>query len=248
MIRVTIWNENVHETDPNEVGERCRKWYPQGIHTALKNNLAAPDLEIRTAYLAQANQGLPDEVLNTTDVLLWWGHCAHGEVEDALVSRIQDRVLGGMGLIVLHSGHKSKIFQRMLGTSCRLVWRELENAERERVWTIDPSHPIAQGVPSSFSIEHTEMYGEPFGIPDDGKIVFMSWYQGGNVFRSGVCFQRDRGKIFYFAPGHETFPIYHDTNVVKILSNAIRWAAPLAPIRDDAQACSNEKDPIEPVA
>ncbi|MBQ4480438.1 MAG: ThuA domain-containing protein, partial [Victivallales bacterium] len=245
MIRVTIWNENVHETDQNEVGEICRKWYPEGIHTALKNNLAAPDLEIRTAFLAQPAQGLPDELLRSTDVLLWWGHCAHGEVEDALVSRIQDRVLGGMGLIVLHSGHKSKIFQRMLGTSCSLVWRDI--AERERVWTIDPSHPIAQGVPASFPLEHTEMYGEPFGIPDDGKIVFLSWYQGGNVFRSGVCFQRDRGKIFYFAPGHETFPIYHNTNVVKILANAIRWAAPIAPIQDDAQACPHEEQPIEPV-
>ena len=230
MIRVTIWNENVHETDQNEVGEECRKWYPEGIHTALKNNLAADDLEIRTAFLAQPAQGLPDDLLNSTDVLLWWGHCAHGEVEDALVSRIQDRVLGGMGLIVLHSGHKSKIFQRMLGTSCSLVWRDI--AERERVWTVDPSHPIAQGVPSSFPIEHTEMYGEPFGIPDDGKIVFLSWYQGGNV---------------YFAPGHETFPIYHNTNVVRILANAIRWAAPIAAVRDDAQDCPNEEQPIEPV-
>ena len=246
MIRVTIWNEFVHETEQNAVGDECRKWYPEGIHNALKNNLAAPDLEIRTACLAQPAQGLPDELLNSTDVLLWWGHCAHGEVEDALVSRIQDRVLGGMGLIVLHSGHKSKIFQRMLGTSCSLVWREI--GERERVWTVDPSHPIAQGVPASFPIEHTEMYGEPFGIPDDGKLVFLSWYQGGNVFRSGVCFQRDRGKIFYFAPGHETLPIYHNTNVIKVLSNAIRWAAPLAPIRDDAQACPHEEQPIEPVA
>ena len=175
-IKVTIWNEYVHEQSEGPLGDYIRKIYPRGIHEALREALQADDLEIRTATLDMPEQGLPDSLLNDTDVLLWWGHCAHGKVDDALVDRIQFRVLHGMGLIVLHSGHM--------------------------------------------------MYGERFDIPDDGKIVFMSWYEGGNVFRSGVAFQRDYGKIFYFSPGHESYPIYHDVHVQKVLANAIRWAAP----------------------
>ena len=130
-----------------------------------------------------------------------------------------------MGLIVLHSGHLSKIFRRMTGTACRLRWREV--GEKERLWVVSPSHPIAQGVPETFVIPNHEMYGEPFDIPQDGKIIFMSWFEGGNVFRSGVTFERDNGKIFYFSPGHETFPVYHDPNVIRVIANAIRWAAPV---------------------
>ena len=192
-IRVTIWNEFVHERGNDKMGEWIRGIYPEGIHGCLAKALAADDLEIRTATLDMPEQGLPAEVLDNTDVLLWWGHCAHAQVDDALVDRIQERVLHGMGLIVLHSGHMSKIFRRMMGTSCRLHWREA--GERERVWTVDPFHPIAPGVPESFAIPHTEMYGERFDIPQDGHIVFLSWYEGGNVFRSGVAFQRDAGHI-----------------------------------------------------
>ena len=155
---------------------------------------------------------------------MWWGHCAHAAVADELVERIRDRVIHGMGLIVLHSGHYSKIFRRMMGTECRLLWREV--GEKERLWVVDPGHPIAEGLPATFVVPHSEMYGEYFDIPQDGHIVFMSWYEGGNVFRSGVAFQRDRGKIFYFSPGHESYPIYHDPNIIKVLGNAVRWAAP----------------------
>ncbi|MBR0458862.1 MAG: ThuA domain-containing protein [Victivallales bacterium] len=224
-LRVTIWNEFLHEQEQGALGELIRGIYPEGIHKCLASALAAPDLEIRTATLGEPEQGLPPEVLDTTDVLMWWGHCAHSKVEDALVDRIQARVLSGMGLVVLHSGHMSKIFRRLMGTRCRLRWREV--GEKERVWCVAPGHPIAKGVPETFVIPHTEMYGEPFDIPDDGKIVFSSWYEGGNVFRSGVAFVRDQGRIFYFSPGHETYPIYHDPNVQKILGNAIRWAAPV---------------------
>lgn len=225
MIKVTIWNEFQHEKAEGAHGDLIRGIYPDGIHAALKKNLAADDLDIRTATLDEPEQGLPDSLLDDTDVLLWWGHCAHAKVEDSLVDRIQKRVLAGMGLIVLHSGHMSKIFRRMMGTSCTLHWREV--AEKERLWVVAPNHPITQGVPETFVIPHTEMYGERFEIPDDGKIIFMSWYEGGNVFRSGVTFYRDNGKIFYFSPGHETFPIYHDPNVIKVIGNAIRWAAPI---------------------
>ena len=223
-IRVTIWNEFIHERQQDEIGNLIRSIYPDGLHKALAKNLSSDDLEIRTATLDEPEQGLPDDVLNSTDVLLWWGHCAHAKVDDSLVDKIQSRIQRGMGLIVLHSGHASKIFKRMMGTQCRLRWREV--GEKERVWVVSPGHPIAQGIPETFVIPHTEMYGERFDIPDDGKIVFMSWYEGGNVFRSGVAFQRDSGKIFYFSPGHETFPIYHDPVVVKVIGNAIRWAAP----------------------
>ena len=224
-LHVTIWNEHVHEKQEGPLGEQIRRIYPDGIHKCLAAALAAPDLEIRTATLEEPAQGLPQEVLENTDVLMWWGHCAHAKVEDALVDRIQERVLSGMGLVVLHSGHMSKIFRRMMGTRCRLRWREV--GEKERVWCVAPGHPIAKGVPETFTLPHTEMYGEPFDIPDDGKLVFASWYEGGNVFRSGVAFVRDQGRIFYFSPGHETYPIYHDANVQKILANAVRWAAPV---------------------
>lgn len=244
MLNVTIWNEYRHEKDDNECGALCRAAYPQGIHNFLKEALASEDLNIRAVSLDDPGQGLPAEVLNSTDVLVWWGHCAHAEVKDELVDRIQQRVLGGMGLVVLHSGHKAKIFMRMLGTTCNLRWREV--GERERVWVIDPSHPIARGVAPSFSIPHTEMYGEPFDIPDDGKLVFGSWYEGGNIFRSGVAFQRGAGRIFYFAPGHETFPIYHDSNVQRVIANAIRWSAPAAPIPETLE-CVCEKEPTEEI-
>ncbi len=224
-INVTIWNEFVHEQQQNNAGEYIRQFYPRGIHRHLQQALAADDLVIHTASLDEPEQGLPESVLNSTDVLAWWGHAAHDRVDDALVDRIQLRIQAGMGLIVLHSGHMSKIFRRMMGTSCRLRWREV--GEKERLWVVAPGHPITDGVPETFTLPHTEMYGERFDIPDDGKIIYMSWYEGGNVFRSGVTFQRDNGKIFYFAPGHETYPIYHDPNICKVIGNAIRWAAPM---------------------
>lgn len=230
-INVTIWNEYIHEREAGPVGELIRTIYPDGIHNALAKNLSAEDLNISAVSLDMPAQGLPDELLNYTDVLLWWGHVGHAKVDDALVEKIHSRILHGMGLIVLHSGHLSKIFRRVTGTQCRLRWREV--GEKERVWTVDNSHPIAQGLPETFVIPNTEMYGEPFNIPDDGKIIFMSWYEGGNVFRSGVAFQRDAGKIFYFSPGHETYPIYYDENVLKVLNNAIRWATPAAGVVSD---------------
>ena len=223
-LKVAVWNEFIHEREDNAVGEFIRNIYPRGIHGYLAQTLGADDVEITPVSLDMPEQGLPDELLNSLDVLVWWGHCAHDKVADILVDKIQKRILGGMGLIVLHSGHYSKIFRRLMGTACRLRWREA--GEKERVWVVAQEHPIARGVPETFVIPHQEMYGEPFDIPDDGKIIFMSWFEGGNVFRSGVAFTRDRGRIFYFSPGHETYAVYHDSNVQKILANAIRWCAP----------------------
>ena len=237
-IRVTIWNENVHERAEGAWADLIRTFYPDGIHNALREELAADDLEISAVSLDMPEQGLPQALLESTDVLFWWGHCAHAKVDDGLVDRIQKRVLEGMGLVVLHSGHYSKIFRRMLGTHCSLRWREV--GEKERVWVVDKDHPIAAGVPDSFVVPHTEMYGEPFGIPPEAHVVFISWYEGGNVFRSGVTFQRGRGRIFYFSPGHETFPIYRQKEVVQVLGNAARWAAQRLP---NAKTDCYDRDP-----
>jgi trehalose utilization protein len=218
VIRVTIWNENVHEQTHEEV----RKVYPDGIHNALAKGLAQPDFEIRTATLEQPEHGLTEDVLNDTDVLIWWGHMAHGKVEDAIVDRVHQRVLDGMGLIVLHSGHFSKIFKKLMGTTCNLKWREAN--EKERLWVVDPAHPIAEGLGQYFELEHEEMYGEHFDIPAPDELVFISWFEGGEVFRSGVTYHRGQGKIFYFRPGHETHPTYYNENVLKVIANGIRWA------------------------
>ncbi len=218
-IRVVVWGENVHERKNATVGEI----YPKGMHGAIADALAGDaGLSVSTATLDQPEHGLSADRLKETDVLTWWGHVAHDQVSDEVVNRIAQRVWEGMGLIVLHSGHFSKIFKKLMGSPCALQWREA--GEKERVWVINPTHPIAEGLPQSFVVPETEMYGEPFSIPEPLQTVFISWYDGGNVFRSGVTFQRGGGRIFYFSPGHEVYPIYHDKNVQKVLLNAVKWA------------------------
>ncbi|MCU1549886.1 MAG: glutamine amidotransferase [Glaciihabitans sp.] len=225
-IRVTVWNEGVHEkTDP-----RIAAVYPDGIHGAiaagLREKLPADSL-IRTATLDDDEHGLTAEVLAQTDVLLWWGHLAHDRVDDAVVARVRDRVLAGMGLIVLHSGHFSKIFVSLMGTTCSLKWRN--EGERELVWTLNPTHPIARGIESPVVIEKQEMYGEFFDIPTPDELVFMSSFAGGEVFRSGVTFRRGNGKIFYLSPGDESYPVYYQEQIRQILGNAVVWALPERP-------------------
>ncbi len=221
-IRVVVWGENVHEQE----SEVVRGIYPEGMHETIAGALreGGEDLEVSTATLQEAEHGLTKERLAETDVLTWWGHKAHGKVSDEVVDRVQARVLEGMGLIVLHSGHYSKIFKRLLGTTCSLTWREA--GEKERVWVCNPGHPIAAGIDRYFEIEQSEMYGEPFAIPPPEEQVFISWYEGGEVFRSGNCWRRGNGKIFYFSPGHEMYPIFYDRNVQRVLRNAVRWAVP----------------------
>jgi trehalose utilization protein len=220
-IRVTIWNEHVHEKENEHVG----RIYPEGIHTALAKALGAhSDLQIRTATLHDSAQGLSADVLDHTDVLIYWGHAAHDQVQEECVARIHQRVLGGMGFIPLHSAHWSKIFKRLMGTTCALRYREA--GERERVWNINPGHPIAHGIGEYIEIPESEMYGEPFGIPMPDEQVFISWFQGGEVFRGGNCWFRGSGRIFYFSPGHETYPIYHHPLIQRVIYNGIRWARP----------------------
>lgn len=221
-IRVTIWHEFRHE----KLDEHIASLYPQGIHMALAKGLEPFGFDIKTATLDEPEHGLTAAALDHTDVLTWWGHMAHEEVSDDIVQRVHARVLEGMGLIVLHSGHLSKIFRRLMGTGCMLKWREAD--EKERLWVVDPSHPICDGLPEYIEIPQAEMYGEHFDIPPPDALVFISWFEGGEVFRSGCCYQRGQGKIFYFRPGHETYPIYYQQEVLKVIGNAIQWAKPVS--------------------
>ena len=235
-IKVTVWGENVHETKHPIV----KQVYPDTMHGCIAAGLReSADFEVRTATLQEPEHGLTQEVLDNTDVLTWWGHAAHGQVADEIVDRVQKRVLEGMGLIVLHSGHYAKIFKRLMGTSCSLTWREA--GEKERLWVCNPGHPIVQGVGKYFEIPNTEMYGEPFGIPTPDEQIFISWFEGGEVFRSGCTWKRGNGKVFYFRPGHETYPIYFHDTVKLVLKNAVRWASPEGSVWKDS--CPNV--PIE---
>lgn len=222
--RTTVWNEFRHEHSDPEVA----RIYPNGIHVALADGLRSNGIDtVRTATLDEPEHGLSAAVLDETDVLLWWGHIAHEEVDDAIVDRVQRRVLGGMGLIVLHSGHNSKIFHRLMGTSADLKWRESDDTEV--VWNVAPGHPITRGIGERFIIGREEMYGEFFDVPQPEELVFISWFTGGEVFRSGACYRRGAGRIFYFRPGHETYPTYHQDEVRTVIANAVRWAAPTVP-------------------
>ncbi|RSK26656.1 trehalose utilization protein ThuA [Bacillus sp. HMF5848] len=220
MLNVTVWNENRHE----QQNEKVRHIYPNGIHGAIADFLEDKDLNVRTATLDEPEHGLSDEVLQSTDVLIWWGHMAHGDVKDEIVEKVKQRVLDGMGLLVLHSGHFSKIFKVLMGTTCDLKWREAN--EKERIWVVDPSHPISEGLGEYIEINSEEMYGEHFDIPAPDQLIFISWFEGGEVFRSGCTYQRGKGKIFYFRPGHETYPTYYHKDVQRVIQNAVRWAKP----------------------
>jgi trehalose utilization protein len=219
QIRVTVWNEGRHEKSNPAVA----RVYPEGIHGALAAYLETQGFATRTATLDDPEHGLGEAVLAETDVLLWWGHTAHHEVRDEIVARVHQNVLNGMGLIPLHSAHFSKIFRQLMGTSCDLKWRDA--GERERLWVVAPGHPIASGLGDYFEIDPEEMYGEFFDIPAPEELVFVSWFKGGEVFRSGCCYQRGRGRIFYFRPGHETFPTYYHPQVLQVIRNAVAWAA-----------------------
>ncbi|GGJ77879.1 ThuA domain-containing protein [Deinococcus aquiradiocola] len=234
--RITVWHEYRHEHENKAVSDL----YPHGMHAALADGLREHGFSnVRTATLDEPEHGLTDDVLASTDVLLWWGHKAHGDVSDAVAEKVVQRVWDGMGLIVLHSGHFSKPFKRLMGTSCDLKWREAN--DRERLWVVDPGHPIAQGVGEYIEIEQEEMYGEHFDIPAPDELVFLSWFSGGEVFRSGCTYRRGSGKIFYFRPGHETYPTYYHAGVRQVIANAARWAAPTA----SAPRAFGNRQPLE---
>jgi trehalose utilization protein len=237
-IRVIVWGEFRHEKKNPRVAEL----YPEGMHKTIAGFLQRDQsLDVTTAWLDQPDHGLDEERLRGTDVLIWWGHMAHQDVADGVVERVHRRVLEGMGLIVLHSGHYSKIFKRLMGTTCSLKWRE--STDKERIWNIAPHHPITQGLGEYFELPSEEMYGEPFGIPTPDELIFISWFSGGEVFRSGATWQRGHGRVFYFQPGHEAYPTYHDVNVQRVINNAVHWARPTVCIPDN---CPNSA-PLEPL-
>ncbi|WP_034088343.1 ThuA domain-containing protein [Streptacidiphilus albus] len=235
-MRILVFNENHHELTRPGIAAR----FPLGIHgtlaAALRERFGA-DAEITTATQDQPGYGLGPEELDRTDVLVWWSHLLHAEMDDGTVARLRSRVLAGMGLVVLHSGAGSKLFTALMGTSCDRRWRHGE--DRQLVWTVKPGHPIAAGVPNPLVIPHDEMYGEPFDLPDPDELVFISWFSGGEVLRSGACYHRGAGKIFYFSPGDQECPVYHQPEVQHVIANAVRWAAPSAPVASpyvDAQS------------
>lgn len=222
MIRVLVWNEFRHE----KTDDKVRAIYPNGIHEAIAEFLRKEeDFEVKTAYLDQENCGITKEILDKTDVLIWWGHRAHKEVSDEVAELVRDAVHDGMGFIVLHSGHHSKPFKLLMGTSCNLTWRE--SGDSELLWVIDPAHPITRGIDRYFRLENDETYGEPFTVPNPDKVLLIGSYSGGEVFRSGLLYERVNGKIFYFQPGHETYPTYYVPEVQTIIKNAVRFVAPL---------------------
>ena len=220
MIKVTVFNEFRHEKKK----ESIRAIYPDGIHGAIKAGIEDEEIFVRTVTLDDPECGLTQEVLDDTDVIIWWGHMAHHEVPDEVAQRVQAAVHAGMGAIFLHSGHHSKPFRLLMGTPCNLTWRE--DGDRELVWVCNPAHPIAQGIDRFIKIDAVETYGEPFSIPEPDELVFIGNYEGGEVFRSGCCWQRGNGRVFYFQPGHETYPIYHQPEILKVIKNAVHWANP----------------------
>lgn len=219
-VRVTVWNENVHEREEPATAER----YPDGIHGAIASSLDADGYTVETATLQEPEHGLTESTLDETDVLVWWSHCANDEVDSDVATRVVEAVHDGMGFVPLHSGKNSKPFTRLMGTTCNIKYRH--GGETERVWVADPGHPIANGLGEHFEIPATEMYGEPYDIPEPDRTVFISWFEGGEVFRSGVCYRRGRGRIFAFRPGHEEYPIFYQDEVKRVISNAVAWAAP----------------------
>jgi trehalose utilization protein len=187
MLKVTIYNEGVHEKKEAAIAEI----YPEGIHGQLKKVLS-DEFDVTTYTLETVNE-ITTEVLNNTDVLLWWGHMAHSEVKDELVERVKNRVYNdGMGFLPIHSAHHSKPFRAILGTTGNLAWGRDQKAI---VWNLNPTHPIAAGIPQHFEL-FEELYAEPFFIPKPDDLIFGTWYEDGNIFRGGCTLTRGLGKIF----------------------------------------------------
>ena len=242
MIRITFYNEYYHERDMREKYEKVRKIYPDGMHSAIESGLlklGTQDFSIRFFHYDNASE-ITKDVLSKTDVLIWWGHVKHDEVPDEVAQNVRDAVHSGMGAIFLHSAHHSKPFKLLMGTPCSLTWRE--DGDRELVWTVDPSHPIAKGIGRFIKLDNEETYGEPFSIPTPDELVFIGNFEGGEVFRAGCCYKRGNGKIFYFQPGHESYPTYHNEDVIRVIYNAVHWANPV--YRQEIE-CPHVKKPLE---
>lgn len=219
--RVVVWSEG---TAPKNV-------YPHDIRGAVADGLKpleAKGWEIVTATITDPDQGVPQASLDKTDVLVWWGHQLHGKVKDNAVKRIVDRVNnGGMGFIALHSAHFSKALKALLKTNCGWKGGYIEDGSKLDMVVKDKDHPIARGI-KDFSIPHTERYTEPFECPEPEAVVFDGVYTRPDGTkehsRQGLTFNVGKGRVFYFQPGHETYPIFFDENMLKIMCNAVEWA------------------------
>ena len=221
-MHVHVWAE---DRPLPEAEETMRKICPSGVEGQMAAFLGRqPDMTVTTSTLQDPEQGFDRKILDRTDVLVYWSHKHWQEVEDVHVDYLQKRVLEGMGLVVLHSAHASKLFSRLMGTRTQsLRWRE--NDEWQRYWIVNPGHPIAEGLEGEyFEVPMDETYGEYFEIPQPEAQVFITQSQGGEIFRSGSCWTRGLGRIFYFQGGHETYPVYMQSQVQLILTNAVRWA------------------------
>ncbi|MHB1460735.1 MAG: ThuA domain-containing protein [Armatimonadota bacterium] len=240
--RVLIWDENPPHAN--------KALYPNSIRGAIADGLQKMNttdrLDIKVAHLDEPDQGCPQELLDETDVLLWWGHARHAEVDDAVVERIKDRVHhGGMGLIALHSAHYSKVFKSVMNCTGHLKGGWREDNSPERIFVCASNHPIAYGL-RDFTLREEEMYGAPFDVPPAETIVLQSFYPaGGEYFPSGICWTAGDGidpdftsgpgrgvgkgegiaRVFYFRPGHEGNPTYHNTAVRRVIYNATLWCA-----------------------
>lgn len=237
MIRVTIFNEFHHE----QTEECVKKVYPEGIHSVLKKSLESDDLSVTCVTQDQENCGITEELLENTDVMIWWGHVRNGEVPDGVARMVKEAVLRGMGIIFLHSAHHSKPFSMLMGTSCHLTWRE--DGDKELLWVCNPSHPIAKGIGRFILLDGEETYGEPFGIPEPDELVFIGSFEGGEVLRAGCCWRKENGKVFYFQPGHESFPTYYNEDVIKVIRNAVYWANPQYRVKEIL--CPHVSKPLE---
>jgi len=220
MIRVLVWNEFYHEKAEDVV----KAIYPEGIHNTIANFLKCDDIQVETATLDDENCGITEERLDRTDVLIWWGHVRNKMVPDEIARLVHKKVLEGMGFIALHSAHLSKPFLYLMGTSCTLGWRE--DGDKERIWVCKLSHPIVRGIGRYIELEHEETYAEPFDIPEPDQTIMIGSFDGGEVFRSGCCYYRGNGKVFYFQPGHESCPTYHNKDIQTVIKNAVYWAKP----------------------
>ena len=236
MTRLLIYNEFLHEKQDCPAKDN----YPDGIHMCLKAALESDEISVTTATVENCAEIITDEALENTDVIIWWGHMGHERVPDEVAKRVAAAVNNGMGAIFLHSAHHSKPFKLLMGTPCSLTWRE--EGDRELVWVCDPSHPIAAGLGRFIKLDHEEAYGEPFSIPEPDKTVFIGSYEHGEVFRSGCCWQRGYGKVFYFQPGHEMYPTFHNPDVIRVIKNAVEWCRP---VYRSVIGCPNVKKPLE---
>jgi len=215
-VKALVWSEF---TEPKDV-------YPKGIHGDIAEYLnASGNVEAKVVQLSDPDQGVSQAMLDWADVLLWWGHQKHRDVTDETVQRIVKSVKeGGMGYFAMHSAHYSRGLIAILGTPCGLG--SVGDGGAESISVVMPDHPIAKGV-SDFVVPRTEYFGEPFGVPEPEAVVFKSTFEkGDNIwFRSGCCWTVGKGRVFYFRPGHETYPIMRQPEVQKVIYNATLWSA-----------------------